>query len=229
MRVNVLAHTPEAKRVAFAAVRTCYSPNVPSELFAAEFDEYESKRVVESQSTNEINFIPDSDRLLRQIASHGHTSTLEHVVFTFSIEGITRACLAQLTRHRIASYSVQSQRYVKQSTESKHGCFDFDTPNFSYCNAPSEATEIFEDMMGQIQDAYDKLILLGVKAEDARALLPNAATTNVVMTMNLRSLIHFYKIRNKETHAQAEIAELAEHLKNAVVLYEPWTEYFFNL
>lgn len=229
MELKVLAHTPEAKRVAFAAIRTCYSPKSPCDLYNEEFNSYEAKRVVENKDGDKINFIPDSDRLIRQIAASGHTSTLEHISFTFSIEGISRACLAQLTRHRIASYSVQSQRYVKQSSDSKHGCFDYVTPDFDYVGEnKEEANTIFNDIINEIQDKYDELIKLGVKAEDARAILPQSACTNLVLTMNLRSIIHFYKIRNKNTHAQSEIAELAEHIKNAVVAFEPWTEHFFD-
>lgn len=229
MKINVLAHTPEAKRVAFAAIRTCYSANTPSYLYASEFDEYENKRVIDKQNDNSIIYMADSDRLMRQIVSSGHTSTLEHIVFTFSIEGISRACLAQLTRHRIASYSVQSQRYVKQSTDSKHGQFDFITPDFSTCGNPDEALQIYNEAMNNAQEAYDALVKIGVKAEDARDVLPQSAETNLVMTINLRSLLNFYKLRNQNTHAQKEIAELAEHLKNAVVLFEPWTKFFFDM
>ena len=78
-------------------------------------------------------------------------------------------------------------------------------------------------------EAYDALVKIGVKAEDARDVLPQSAETNLVMTINLRSLLNFYKLRNQNTHAQKEIAELAEHLKNAVVLFEPWTKFFFDM
>ena len=114
MNIKLLAATPNAKRVAFAAIRSCYSPLTAYELYPTEFDKYEAK-IVEDENHCQMR---DSDRLMRQIVSSGHTSTLEHIVFTFSIEGISRACLAQLTRHRIASYSVQSQRYVKQNSVS---------------------------------------------------------------------------------------------------------------
>ncbi len=218
MKIQLLSATPNAKRVAFAAIRSCYSPDNAIKLFNEEFDKYDGKIIDGDQR--------DSDRLMRQIAASGHTSTLEHIVFTFAIEGISRACLAQLTRHRIASYSVQSQRYVKQNTESKHGDATMVFPNVA--DEIPMAREIYAQTFEYIQSQYNDLIALGVKAEDARAILPQASTCNLVMTINLRSLLNFYKLRNKNTHAQAEIQNVAEEFRAIVVKEEPWLNWFFE-
>ena len=227
MNIKLLAATPNAKRVAFAAIRSCYSPLTAYELFTTEFDKYEAK-IVEDENHCQMR---DSDRLMRQIVSSGHTSTLEHIIFTFSIEGISRACLAQLTRHRIASYSVQSQRYVKQNSESKHGKARFIVPDLTYLEKQDdqvESRQIIDQTLAAIQTAYDELIAHGVKAEDARAILPQCSDCNLTMTMNLRSLLNFYKLRNKTTHAQKEIQDLAEEIRKTVVAAEPWTDWFFD-
>jgi thymidylate synthase (FAD) len=176
------------------------------------------------------------------IVRSGHTSTLEHLSFTFAIEGVSRALLAQLTRHRVGfSYSVQSQRYVKFGSGDRSGGFDYVVPDkVSVCeNTVTEADEygddyevsadiIFSQIMSDIQRAYDDLRALGVPAEDARAVLPNAAACNLVMTANLRALLEFYSKRKPGNGAQAEIASLAEALKDAVISVEPWTKPFFE-
>lgn len=218
----------------FTAIRTCYSPTDIETTATVDFDKYESKRIgtseVQSDGKLKIEYITDSERLMRQIASSGHCSVLEHISFTFGIDGISRACLAQLTRHRIASYSVQSQRYVKQNTDSKHGKAQFVLPEMAYLEEErkKDAVELLDQTTKILQEAYDKLIALGAKAEDARAILPQSSECNLVMSINLRSFMNFYKLRNKNTHAQAEIANLAEEMKYAIIKVMPWTEWFFN-
>lgn len=120
---------------------------------------------------------------MRKLVSMGHFSTLEHVTFTFAIEGVSRVLTHQLVRHRIASYSQQSQRYVKEH-------------NFEVIMPPSiaakpEAKAEFEDLMQKLQDAYNKFTEMGIPAEDARYVLPNAAETKIVCTFNARSLLNF--------------------------------------
>ena len=143
----------------------------------------------------------------------GNTSTLEHITFTFSITSISRACLGQLTRHRIASYSVRSQRYTK---------LDDIVPT------KLDGNPIYEEAIGNIRQAYSDLLASGVKAEDARMVLPQSSSTNLVMTINLRSFINMYTVRKPGTHAQAEIQELVSRMKDAIVAAEPWTESLFQ-
>ena len=255
MKVILLAHTqlsekfikeclPQAFEYAFTdgqavgltAIRTCYSSNAPSEIFSLEGEKYFGKQASDGQGGT------DADRLIRHIMNSGHTSTIEHLNFTFAIEGVSRSLLAQITRHRHLSFSVQSQRYVKFGSSDKNEGFDFILPptvteektadmyDFVYGTPIRDrpSTEIYEEAMEVIQTAYDKLRKAGVPAEDARMVLPNAATTNLVMTGNLRSLLDFHSKRSAKG-AQWEIRELAERLKDEVVSVEPWTKQFFDM
>ena len=199
MEVKLIAHTPDALRVAFSAIRTCYSSSDFADIWEKEYTKY-------AENNN------DHIRLVKQIVSHGHTSTLEHITFTFSIGGISRACLAQLTRHRIASYSVRSQRYTKLT----------DVVETKVSHDPD-----YRRALDIIMEAYDEMISKGIKAEDARMILPQSASTNLVMTINLRSFINMYTVRKPGTHAQAEIQDLVEAMKLAIVAAEPWTESLF--
>lgn len=210
----------DGQAVALSAVRTCYSANKPSEIVAKEGAKYFGNKATDGGKGTE------ADRLMRHIIASKHTSTLEHITFTFAIEGVSRALLAQLTRHRVGfSFSVQSQRYVKQSSDSKHGGFDYVVPEKVKAK---RANDEYHLMMEEIQNMYDRLIEYGVPQEDARSVLPNVACTNLVLTVNLRSLLDFYAKRRKGNGAQAEIADLAEHLRKEVVKVEPWVDEFFE-
>lgn len=221
--------------VALSAIRTCYSANKPSEIVGKEGRKYFGNKASDGKGGS------DADRLFRHIVGSGHTSTLEHISFTFSIEGISRALLAQLTRHRVGfSFSVQSQRYVRLGSGDRSGGMDYVRPHTvtEDKTAPSNddedyyveftADEIFEDAMYDAQRAYDLLRKAGVPAEDARAVLPNAAATNLVMTANLTALLGFYRKRRPGNGAQKEITELAVELRDAVVKAEPWTAAYFD-
>lgn len=210
----------DGQAIALSAIRTCYSPNKPSEIVALEGEKYFKQKATKGEGK-------EVDRLIRHIVGSGHTSTLEHLTYTFAVEGVSRALLAQLTRHRVGfSFSVQSQRYVKQSTDSRHGVFEWVVPE------KIEKDEVllnsFNEMMEIAQEHYDLLIANGVPQEDARSVLPNAAITNLVLTVNLRSLLDFYSKRRKGKGAQHEITELAERLREEVVKVEPWTDEFFK-
>ncbi|PHF07235.1 FAD-dependent thymidylate synthase [Bacillus toyonensis] len=242
MNVNLLAHTQLSKGfidyltnitnigeesfnptdgqvVALSAVRTCYSANKPSEIVAKEGDKYFGNKATDGGKGTE------ADRLMRHIIASKHTSTLEHITFTFAIEGVSRALLAQFTRHRVGfSFSVQSQRYVRFGSDDKSGGFDYVAPDKV---KGRDIERIYQKFMEDIQEMYDYLRDCGVPAEEARMVLPNATTTNLVMTVNLRSLLDFYAKRRKGNGAQAEIAELAEHLRKEVVRVEPWVDKFF--
>jgi len=220
--------------IALSAIRTCYSANKPSEIVAKEGAKYFGSTASDGGSGT------DADRLFRQIVASKHTSTLEHLTFTFAVEGVSRALLAQLTRHRVGfSFSVQSQRYVRLGSDDRSGGFDYVVPEkvasstktidlFGGGDAPFTAREIFVDALRELQDAYDLLRELGIPAEDARAVLPQGASTNLVMTVNLRALLDFYAKRRRGNGAQAEIADLAEALRRAVTEVEPWTAQFFE-
>lgn len=220
-QTKLLIQETSGKMIALSAIRTCYSANKPSEIVIKEGKKYFGTKPTDGGKGT------DADRLIRQIQSSGHTSTLEHISFTFAIEGVSRALLSQLTRHRVGfSFSVQSQRYVKQSTYSRHGGFDYVVPD--KIEQDEVLNYMFGEMMRTSQYHYDTLIASGVPQEDARAVLPNAATCNLVMTANLTALLSFYSKRKPGSGAQKEITELAELLKAKVVSVEPWTEELFN-
>jgi thymidylate synthase (FAD) len=142
----------------------------------------------------------DPGKFLRARVGEGHESIIEHASVTFEIRGISRACSHQLVRHRIASYSQESQRYVDMSAPV------FVVPPTIAEN--SEAVAVWEDCMRQVVDAYHKLRNLGARKEDARFVLPNATATLIIVTMNFRSLRHFFMVRCDKA-AQWEIRDLA--------------------
>lgn len=203
------------------AIRTCYSANRPTEVAIKEGKKYFSKAATDGEGGT------DADRLFRHITRSGHTSTLEHISFTFAIEGVSRALLAQLTRHRVGfSFSVQSQRYVRLGSKDRSGGMDYLLPQTIQTK---EQLEVFESAMEQCQVFYDTLRQLGIPPEDARAVLPNATATNLVMTANLTALLSFYAKRRKGSGAQHEITELAEAIRREVVEVEPWTDAYFEV
>ncbi|MEK9156352.1 MAG: FAD-dependent thymidylate synthase [Patescibacteria group bacterium] len=181
MKVHLISHTKDPEQTIVAAIRQCYSALSGKDLFDKATDD-------------------QKDRLIRQIISSGHTSTIEHASFTFAIEGVSRALTHQLVRHRIASYSQKSQRYVNEKG------FDYVRPPLVKANG--EADKIFLKTIGDLQEAYAKLVDLGIPAEDARMLLPNACETKIVVTMNARSLFNFFEERMC-SRAQWEIRKLA--------------------
>ncbi len=182
MLVQLLTHTPEPEQAVAAAARLCYSASSVGELMDR------------SRSEDQGSFI-------EKIVSMGHLSVLEHATFTFGIEGISRACSHQLVRHRIASFSQQSQRYVSHE---KH----FEAVIPPTIEADPELRELFDRSLAQIHEVYGRLIEAGVPAEDARFVLPNAAATKIVVTMNGRELRHFFELRCCE-RAQWEIRAMA--------------------
>lgn len=236
----------DGQAVALTAIRTCYSATKPSDIVATEGVRYFGNTASDGEGGTE------ADRLFRHITRSGHTSTLEHLSYTFAIEGVSRALLAQLTRHRVGfSFSVQSQRYVRMGSGDKSGGFDYVVPpsvrsaqkltesrtkgvlvdeghDMRVDKAGYTALEVYESAMKELQRVYDLLRECGVPAEDARMVLPNAAATNLTMTANLRALLDFYGKRRKGRGAQWEIAELAEKLREAVVAVDPWTAPYFD-
>lgn len=230
---NMVATSVKAgssKIVALTAIRTCYSHLKPTEIFSVEGEKYINQEATDGEGGTE------ADRLFRHITRSGHTSTLEHLNYTFAIEGVSRSLLAQLTRHRHLSFSVQSQRYVRMGSEDKSGGFEYVVPSsvndkfYPYVlhdKSPYHAENIFIAAMESAQETYDKLRSAGVPAEDARMVLPNAATCNMVMTGNLRTLLDFYGKRKPGKGAQWEIADLAERIKAEIVKVDSWLEPYF--
>ena len=211
MKVKIIAHTPEPEKVVASAAKLCYSP--------VGVDEIQEKMTQEQ-----------IDEFVNKLASMGHESPVEHVTFTFAIEGISRVTTHQLVRHRIASYSQQSQRYVKLK-------------QFEYIVPPEiekipAAKKVFIETMERDQKTYGGLVNILMEKkwrqyehleltekerkkilnkiekeaiEDARYVFPNACETKIVVTMNVRSLLHFFNVRCCE-RAQWEIREMATEM-----------------
>ena len=197
MNVELLYHTPNPERAIATAARLCYAPVGASELM----ETMPPERVASVLST---------------IMKSGHFSTLEHVSYTFAIDGVSRALTHQLVRHRLASFNQQSQRYVKF----KNG---LETIKPESVAQDAEANALFDEIIGQTKDAYAKLLDMGIPAEDARYVLPNAAETKIVVTMNVRELLHFFGVRCCN-RAQWEIRDLAHKM---LELARPTAPYVF--
>ena len=183
MKVTLLTHTPDPEKIVAAAARLCYSNKEVSEIM----DNFTDEKI---------------EKFINKLISLGHESPLEHVSFTFGVEGISRACSHQLVRHRIASYSQKSQRYVKE--------YDFE-----YVIPPKIENSIYkseyEYMMYTINEFYKDLLAMGLEPEDARMVLPNACCTSIIVTMNVRTLLNFFKHRDCN-RAQWEIRELSREM-----------------
>lgn len=217
MNVTLIAHTPDPEKTVAAAAKLCYSPA--------------SIETVMEGLTQE-----KTESFLTMLGEIGHQSPVEHASFTFGIEGVSRALLAQITRHRIASYSVQSQRYVKESS------FDYVLP--PQIEAVPEARAEFLRAMENAQASYETIAAIlaqkrreenlarGMEEkaaaraaektaiEDARFVLPNACDTKLMLTMNARSLQNFFRHRCC-SRAQWEIRELARQMLELVLPVAP--------
>lgn len=186
MEVRLLEVTPNAKELIYATCRQCYYDGWVGSSYPMDASE------------------KAKDALIKSVVASGHHSVIEHVYFSFAIDGVSRALTHQLVRHRIASYSQQSQRYVSNDGE-------FDINN--YVIPPSIkkndiALEEFINTLRQIQYQYNQLKGFGIPSEDVRFLLPNAVKTRIVVTMNCSSLLHFFGVRCCDA-AQWEIRKLA--------------------
>jgi thymidylate synthase (FAD) len=204
IKVKIIEHTPNPEKVVAAAAKLCYS--------AVGIDEIQS--TLEDEKAL---------KFLNMLMSYGHESPVEHVTFTFAIEGVSRSLTHQLVRHRLASYSQQSQRYVRLD-------------QFEYIMPPEiekdeKTKQIFIDAMRSSQNAYiqlteglkEKHIKNGMDTtsaekkaiEDARYVFPNACETKIIATMNARTLMNFFKHRCCN-RAQWEIKELADEMLKQV-------------
>ncbi|MBO8136905.1 MAG: FAD-dependent thymidylate synthase [Desulfotomaculum sp.] len=195
-KVILLRHTPEPEELVAMSARLCYSP--------ASIEE-----IAEGVSRK------DQAEFIKKIMKMGHHTVLEHISFTYGIEGVSRSMLAQITRHRIASFSVQSQRYVGETTfQNKGGTFGFIVPE-RVRQLGEGAVKKFCSQMQQMQEWYDQWVELfgGGRSgyEDARFVLPNAAETKIIVTMNARELLHFFNLRCCN-RAQWEIRAVANKM-----------------
>lgn len=195
MRVEVMSHTPAMLDVISRAAGTCYGKGDVS-----------VKRV-------------------RNCLKNGHMSVFEHASVTFKVYGISRACSHQLVRHRLASYSQESQRYNR-----------YDLLGDGWYVVPPKikadpvTLDNYHDTMSLLASHYNALLLNGIPPEDARFILPEATKTTIVVTMNLRELHHFIKLRF-DSHAQWEIYELAKRFLDcleecSLAVYEMFCESF---
>ncbi|MBD3260790.1 MAG: FAD-dependent thymidylate synthase [Candidatus Altiarchaeales archaeon] len=184
MKVKLTGYTPDPEKHIASAARVCYLSEAKT---------------------------PDADeKLIAHLINMGHESVLEHSCATFDVSGVSRALTHQLVRHRIASFSQQSQRYV-------------DELGFEYVTPPSlegEAREVFMEAMEGAREKYERLRNLGVPKEDARFVLPNACETRITVTMNFRELRHFIKLRSHKS-AQWEIRELAQKMLDRLIVIAP--------
>lgn len=159
------------------------------------------------------------EKLLKHLLKLEHLSVFEHAYYTFKIEGISRACLTQLTRHRHASYTVRSQRYCDESEQ------DAIIPVDIFAN--NHVREKYQEFLGQTYSFYQYLIDCGYKKEDARFILPQATTTDLYMSCNLRELIHLNNVRNTK-QAQWEIRELVQEMTMLVAENSPELAFMFK-
>lgn len=209
MKVTLMQHTPEPEKVVASAAKLCYSPVGVTEILEK----------LEDGKASEF---------VRMLMRLGHMSPVEHVSFTFGIEGISRVCSHQLVRHRIASYSQQSQRYVKLDA--------FETVVPPAIRENPRALAVFNETMETCRTAYGRIADLLLEAymeeaavedraarsaaekkaiEDARFVFPNACETKIVVTMNARSLLHFFEQRCCN-RAQWEIRAVADEMLRCV-------------
>ena len=194
MNVELIAYTPNPDAVCNMAAGTCVSEDIP----------------VLEMSVNKY-------RALKGALASGHESVAEHASFTFAISGVSRALTHQLVRHRLASFSQQSQRYVNMDR------FEYVVPKSIDYSDKMCRTKLISDpdnplirdtyieLMDEIQSLYEQFVEAGIPEEDARYILPNACCTNIVVTMNARELRHFFALRCC-SRAQHEIRELADKM-----------------
>ena len=194
--VNLISKPENMLKTVYTACRTCYSADMPYNIY------------------NDANDEEKMLKLIERVISSGHYSTIEHIQVTFAISNVSRACTHQFVRHRHVSFSQKSQRYVKEK-----GQFDYLVPPTIEKN--SELKEKFESFMGQISELYSEFVNAGIPAEDARAILPNAAASSIVASLNLRELIHIANLRLC-TRAQYEIRLMVKAMCDALIEQEPW-------
>ena len=194
--VNLISKPENMLKTIYTACRTCYSADTPINIYNSTDDEEKMLKLIE------------------RVISSGHYSTIEHIQVSFAISNVSRACTHQLVRHRHMSFSQKSQRYVKEK-----GQFDYIIPPTIEKNPEMKLK--FENLMSEISKVYGELTDAGILAEDTRAVLPNATSTSLVASLNLRELIHLANLRLC-TRAQYEIRTMVKMMCDALVAEEPW-------
>lgn len=194
--VKLISKPKDMLRTVYTACRTCYSADTPINIYEG--------------ATEEEKML----KLIKNVVASGHHSTIEHIQVSFAISNVSRACTHQLVRHRLMSFSQKSQRYVQEK-----GQFDFIIPPTIDKNP--ELKEKFIAFMGEISDKYQEFVDAGIPAEDARFVLPNATSSSMVASLNLRELIHLAQLRLC-TRAQYEIRMLVKAMCDEIVAQEPW-------
>ena len=183
LNVTLLSHTADPEENVVAAIRQCYSSVGAEEL--------------KEKTTEEVR-----KRLIKQVIDSGHTSTLEHASFTFAIDGVSRVTEIHLIRHRIASFSIQSGRYVKR------GDAAYRIPPKIRALKDKKLLEKYLKHLEKTQELYNELVEAEIPAEDARYCQPQSIQVKIVMSMNARELLHFFSLRTC-TRAQWEVQEVA--------------------
>lgn len=187
-------------RLLYTAARTCYSKESPIDIFYHSADKS----------------FDDMEKVIFKALDAGHLSISEHCNINILIEGVSRALTHQLVRHRHCTFSQQSQRYCKMD---KYKCFDYIEPDTIAKNIVLRNK--FRQEMYNLSELYNILIENGIQPEDARAVLPNACSTNIMITCNLHELMHICNERLC-TCAQKEIRTLILNIKNQVIKMIPW-------
>lgn len=202
VEVRLISKPENMLKTVYTACRTCYSADSPLNIYDCDSAQDEEKML----------------KLITRVISSGHYSTIEHIQVSFAINNISRACSHQLVRHRHMSFSQKSQRYVKEK-----GQFDYIIP--PTIEKDEELTKKYNHFMTLISDFYLELTDAGIPAEDARFILPNATSTSMVTSLNLRELIHLANLRLC-TRSQTEIRILVKKMCEELIKQEPWlTEY----
>ena len=194
--VNLISKPENMLKTVYTACRTCYSADAPINIYNSTDDEEKMLKLIE------------------RVISSGHYSTIEHIQVSFAISNVSRACTHQLVRHRHMSFSQKSQRYVKEK-----GQFDYIIPPTIEKNP--ELKEKFEKFMTEISALYNEFTEAGIPAEDARFVLPNAAASSLVTSLNLREMIHLANLRLC-TRAQYEIRVLVNKMCQELLKEEAW-------
>ena len=200
--VNLISKPENMLRTIYTACRTCYSADLPINIYDNATDEEKMLKLVE------------------RVISSGHYSTIEHIQVSFAISNVSRACTHQLVRHRHMSFSQKSQRYVKEK-----GLFDYIVPPTIARNA--DLAEKYNKFMKNVSEFYLELTDMGIPAEDARFILPNAAASSMVASLNLREMIHLANIRLC-TRAQYEIRTMVKMMCDELIKEEPWLEKYLT-
>jgi len=193
--VNLISAPDNPLKTIYTACKTCYSAEYPIDIWECAQDQDKMLKLV------------------KKVLESGHFSTIEHCQYVFSISGVSRACTHQIVRHRHMSFSQKSQRYVTEESQ------------FEYIIPPtlenSELKHEYEEFMVKISEFYAKMIISGIPSEDARYVLPNAAISSMVASLNLREMIHLANLRLC-TKAQLEIRKTVKKMCDLIIEKDSW-------